>query len=122
MTTRSNRIRAMHAEDKTIPRAEIARRVGASRALVSKILGPTKHSPKPLIVPPMDGAELAACLRKAGASHSWIARWLGMRPGQLKARMGGMVAVQPAEAALFRLLASGEVELDRIVRLSATSA
>ena len=117
--TLSNRIRAMHAADKTIPRAEIARRVGASRTLVSKTLGPAKHSPQPPTVPPMDGPELAVCLRKAGVSRSWAARWLGVRPGQIKARIEGAVAVQPAEAALWRLLASGEIPLDRIVYLSA---
>ena len=122
MATRSDRIRAMHAEDKTIPRAEIARRVGASKALVSQTLGPAKRLPPPPAIPHMDGAELAACLRRAGVSRSWAARWLGMRPGQIKARIDGKVAVQPAEAVLFRLLASGDVALDRIVQLSAPMA
>jgi hypothetical protein len=107
----------MHAEDKTIPRAEIARRVGASKALVSQTLGPEKRLPPPPPIPHMDGAELAACLRKAGVSRSWVAHWLGIRPGQIKTRLNGKVAVQPAEAVLFRLLASGEMKLDRIVRL-----
>jgi hypothetical protein len=109
----------MHAADKTIPRAEIARRVGVSRTLVSQTLGPAQHLPLPPPVMTMDGAELAACLRKAGVSRSWVAHWLGVRPGQIKTRIEGAVAVQPAEAALLRILASGEISLERVVSLSA---
>ena len=117
MATRSDRIRAMHAADNTIPRAEIARRVGASKALVSQTLGPAKRLPAPPAIPHMDGAELAACLHRAGVSRSWAAKWLGMRTGQINTRINGKVAVQPAEAVLFRMLASGEMALDRIARL-----
>ena len=117
MTTRSDRIRAMHATDNTIPRAEIARRVGASKALVSQTLGPAKHLPPPPTITHMDGAELAECLHKAGVTRSWAAKWLGMRPSQINTRINGKVAVQPAEAVLFRMLASGEMALDRIARL-----
>jgi hypothetical protein len=40
-----------------------------------------------------------------------------MRQSQINTRINGKVAVQPAEAVLFRLLASGDVALDRIARL-----
>jgi hypothetical protein len=39
-----------------------------------------------------------------------------MRPSQINTRINGKVAVQPAEAVLFRLMACGAVEMEKIVR------
>jgi|WetSurMetagenome_2_1015567.scaffolds.fasta_scaffold00191_30 hypothetical protein len=130
MTTISDRIRALHEAEPELHRAELARRIGTNRQLVNQALraitsaiktGCTPAPPAPHAIRKMDGAELDACMRKIGVSAPWLAQWLGLHERRVYARINNETAVQPAEAALFRLLASGEISLERVVSLSAAS-
>jgi hypothetical protein len=129
MTTTSARIRALHAAEPELPRAELARRVGTNRQLVNQALGTanrtaTSRSPKkdrrpPAPARPMDGTEMRACMDAAGVSRGWLAGWWGLAPSNVYARTRGRKSITAAEAILLRLLASGEISLDRVVSLSA---
>jgi hypothetical protein len=123
MTTICARIRALHEAEPGLHRAELARLCMTKPQNVVRALGsgPARIAPTVPTVLPMYAHEFDACLRKMGVSRAWVARWLGVRPSWANKRVAGKVAVQPAEAALFRLLASGEISLDRVVSLSAAS-
>jgi DNA-binding transcriptional regulator YiaG len=126
MGTISDRIRAMHAAEPDLSHAELARRCGSSTALVNQAVGPTKPKPAPADIrhpePPirlMSGAEFDDCLRRAGFTRPWFARWLGISVSSIASRISGKVAVQPAEAALLRFLAAKPEDLDQVIELSA---
>ena len=120
MTTTAARIRALHAAEPDLPPAELARRCNTRPQNVHRVLGrmAPPRRPRPPVILPMNGKELAECLRKIGVTQSWAARWLGVHPNAVGAKARGTAAVQPAEAALWRLLASGEIALDRAVMLA----
>jgi hypothetical protein len=124
VTTISDRIRALHADEPDLSPTELARHIpGASRQLVNQAIGPRQRPTqrrKPVApARPMDGEEMLSCIARMGVSRAWLARWFGLHPSAIGSQTTGRASIRGDRAILLRLLAYDPELLELAVRLSA---